>query len=85
MGQTRERFWHIDLLSLPTTGRRYFGGSNDFPHTIMKYKNNKSKKQSPHEIKKQILEQLKRERDPIEREMLQQRLHHYNTITNKNQ
>jgi len=51
----------------------------------MKYKNNKSKKQSPHEIKKQILEQLKRERDPIEREMLQQRLHHYNTITNKNQ
>jgi len=49
----------------------------------MKYKNNKQRKQSPIEIRKQILEQLKRERDPMEREMLNQRLHHYNTILNK--
>jgi len=46
----------------------------------MKRKNNKPRKQSPSEIRKQIIEQLKRERDPMEREMLQQRLHHYNTL-----
>jgi len=48
----------------------------------MKHKNNKSRKQTPHDIRKQILEQLKRERDTTERERLQQRLHHYNTIIN---
>jgi hypothetical protein len=46
----------------------------------MKRKNNKPRKQNPIEIRKQILEQLKRERDPMAREMLQQRLHHYNTL-----
>jgi len=46
----------------------------------MKRKNNKPRKQNPIEIRKQILEKLKRERDPMEREMLQQRLHHYNTL-----
>jgi len=46
----------------------------------MKRKNNKPRQQSPIEIRKQILEQLKRERDPMEREKLQQRLHHYNTL-----
>lgn len=46
----------------------------------MKHKKNKQRKQTPIEIRKQILEQLKRERDPMQREMLQQRLHHYNTL-----
>jgi len=46
----------------------------------MKHKKTKKRKQTPHEIRKQILEQLKRERDPMQREMLQQRLHHYNTL-----
>lgn len=45
----------------------------------MKHKKNKQRKQTPIEIRKQILEQLKRERDPMQREILQQRLHHYNT------
>jgi hypothetical protein len=49
----------------------------------MKRKNNKPRQQSPIEIRKQILEQLKRERDPMARELLQQRLHHYTIITNK--
>jgi len=49
----------------------------------MKQKNNKHKNQSPHAIRKQIQEQLKRENDPMQREILQQRLHHYTTITNK--
>lgn len=48
----------------------------------MKQKNNKFKKRSPHDIRKQIVEDLKREMDPIQRELLQQRLHHYNTISN---
>jgi len=46
----------------------------------MKHKHNKKRKQSPSEIRKQIIEQLKRERDPMARELLQQRLHHYNTL-----
>jgi len=46
----------------------------------MKHKKQNNRKQSPSEIRKQIIEQLKRERDPMEREMLQQRLHHYNTL-----
>jgi nicotinamide mononucleotide (NMN) deamidase PncC len=45
----------------------------------MKRKNN-NKRRSPSEIKKQILEQLRKESDPMAREMLQQRLHHYNTL-----
>jgi len=45
-------------------------------------KNTRKRTQSPREIKKQIIEDLKRERDPIQRELLQQRLHHYNTILN---
>ena len=50
------------------------------PHTNMKHKKQNNRRQSPHEIRKQIIEQLKRERDPMAREMLQQRLHHYNTL-----
>jgi len=51
----------------------------------MKYKKqNTYRKQSPHEIRQQILEQLKKERDPMKKEMLNQRLHHYNTICSKN-
>jgi len=46
-------------------------------------KNNKRRTQSPREIIKQIQEDLKRERDPMAREMLKQRLHHYNTLVNK--
>jgi len=46
----------------------------------MKYKKKQSNRLNPIEIKKQILEQLKREQDPMEREKLQQRLHHYNTL-----
>jgi len=46
----------------------------------MKHKHNKKRKQTPREIQKQIIEQLKRERDPVARELLQQRLHHYNTL-----
>ena len=46
----------------------------------MKYKKQHTRKQSPSEIRKQIIEQLKRERDPMERETLNQRLHHYNTV-----
>ena len=49
----------------------------------MKHKNNKQRKQTPIEIRKQILEQLKRERDPMQREILSQRLHHYNTLIKK--
>ena len=49
----------------------------------MKHKKNKQQKQNPIEIRKQILEQLKREGDPMQREILQQRLHHYTIITNK--
>ena len=49
------------------------------PHTnIMKRKN--YRKQSPSEIRKQILEQIRKESDPMARELLQQRLHHYNTL-----
>ena len=43
----------------------------------------KNTHQRPSDIRKQILEQLKRERDPMARELLQQRLHHYNTLVNK--
>ena len=50
------------------------------PHTNMKHKKQNNRKQSSHEIRKQILEELKRERDPMKRETLNQRLHHYNTI-----
>jgi len=46
----------------------------------MKHKKQNNRKQSPHEIRKQIIEQLKRERDPMERELLHQRLHYYNTL-----
>jgi len=49
----------------------------------MKHKKQNNRKQSPIEIQKQIIEQLKKERDPMERETLNQRLHHYNTILNK--
>jgi len=53
------------------------------PHKTMKHKNKTRKKQSPWEIKKQIQNQLKQERDPMQREILSQRLHHYNTLIKK--
>jgi hypothetical protein len=46
----------------------------------MKHRKQYRKKQSPSEIKKQILEQLRTESDLMAREILQQRLHHYNTL-----
>ena len=51
----------------------------------MKHKNKNRKKQSPWEIRKEIIQQVKQERDPMQREILQQRLHHYNTITKPKQ
>lgn len=41
---------------------------------------NKKKKQSPAEIRKQIIQDLKKESDPIQQELLKQRLYHYNLI-----
>ena len=54
------------------------------PNINMKHKKQKHPAQSPWEIRKQIIEQLKRERDPVEQESLKQRLHHYNTVCSKN-
>jgi hypothetical protein len=58
-------------------------GEHRLPQTIMKQRKQNTRKQSPHEIRQQILEQLKKEQDPMARETLNQRLHHYNTILNK--
>tara|TARA_X000000950_G_C13575441_1_gene521297 strand:+ start:27 stop:188 length:162 start_codon:yes stop_codon:yes gene_type:complete len=46
----------------------------------MKHKKQKHTQQSPYEVRKQIIAQLKREQDPVEQESLKQRLHHYNSI-----
>ena len=77
------RHWHTEQLNLQITGKHTMWGSIDSPQTIMKHKKQNNRKQSPHEIRQQIIEKLKKERDPMEREMLQQRLHHYNLILNK--
>jgi len=45
----------------------------------MKRKTNR-KQQSPRDIRKQIIEDLKKESDEMKRELLRQRLHHYNTL-----
>jgi hypothetical protein len=50
----------------------------------MKHKKQKHSARSPWEIRKQIIEQLKKEQDPVEQESLKQRLHHYNTVCSKN-
>ena len=49
----------------------------------MKHNKNKNKRKSPSEIYKQIIEQLRKESDPMAQEMLRQRLHHYNTLKKK--
>ena len=49
------------------------------PHSTMKRKTN-YKRQSPNDIRKKIIEDLKKESDEIKRELLRQRLHHYNTL-----
>ena len=49
----------------------------------MRHTNNKNKRKSAYEIRKQIIEQLRKELDPMAQEMLQQRLHHYNTLLKK--
>jgi hypothetical protein len=43
-------------------------------------RNTNRKKQSPRDIRQQIIQDLKKESDPIQREFLQQRLYHYNLI-----
>lgn len=43
-------------------------------------RNNNRKKQTPRDIRKQILEDLKKESDEMKQELLRQRLHHYNTL-----
>jgi ribosomal protein L29 len=45
----------------------------------MKRKNS-YKRQSPSEIRKKIIDDLKKESDEMKCELLRQRLHHYNTI-----
>jgi len=45
----------------------------------MKRKRN-YQRQSPIDIRKKIIEDLKKESDEIKRELLRQRLHHYNTL-----
>jgi hypothetical protein len=43
-------------------------------------KHNKNKRKNPSDICKQIIEQLRKESDPMAQEMLRQRLHHFNTL-----
>ena len=45
----------------------------------MKRKTN-YQRQSPSDIRKKIIEDLKKESDEIKLELLRQRLHHYNTL-----
>lgn len=49
----------------------------------MKHNKNKNRRKSPSEVCKQIIEQLRKESDPMAQEMLRQRLHHYNTLLKK--
>ena len=46
----------------------------------MKHKKQKHTQQSPWEIKKQIVAQLRKSMDPVEQESLKQRLHHYTVV-----
>jgi hypothetical protein len=46
-------------------------------------KHNKNKRKNPSDICKQIIEQLRKESDPMAQEMLRQRLHHFNTLLKK--
>ena len=50
----------------------------------MKNNKNKNRRKSPSEVCKQIIEQLRKESDPMAQEMLRQRLHHYNTLLKNN-
>jgi len=48
----------------------------------MKHKKKNNPKR-PIDVRKQIIDRLKTEQDPYEREKLQQRLHHYNIVCKK--
>ena len=77
---TLARYLHIITPSLLTIGKLdTMGEEFNSPTTIMKRKTNR-KQQSPRDIRKQIIEDLKKESDEMKRELLRQRLHHYNTL-----